>query len=144
MRTLLILSLFMLTSCGTLSSLSESISKTRDLLGKVQETYQELKPSIDDAVSTTKSLIADGKAIYEQGSELAGELKSMNAEARAKADTDGDGELDWTERIAYLAMLGGGAGEIARRKMKATQNQFASLTGKLEHERSKRKGAASA
>ena len=147
----LILSLFLLTSCGMLANMSEGISSARQMLGEVNKTYQELKPSIDSAVSTTKNLIADGKRIYEQGTEIASELKStgaefrnMSAEARAKADKDGDGELSLMERLAYLITLGGGAAEIARRKLKATKNQFAALTGKVDHERAKRKQAEAA
>lgn len=136
MRSLIvILSLFMLTSCGTFANLSEGISNAREMIGDLNETYKELKPSIDAAVEGTKGLIADVKSTGE-------EFRSMSAEARANADKDGDGNLDWMERLAYMITLGGGAAEIARRKMKATQAQFAALTGRVDHERAKRKEAA--
>ncbi len=129
---LLILPLLFLTSCGSLSNLSEGMSKGREMLGEIQRTYDELKPSIDIAIDTTMKLIVEGK-------QIADEIKAMSAEAKKNADKDGDGELSLMERLAYIITLVGGLAEYARRKMKGTQESVALLHARIDRERTKRK-----
>lgn len=94
MKNAILLSIcLMFASCGTFSDLSEAI-------GKGNAIVTEIHDGLEEAVS-----IRDELALLEQNS-------------RASADTDGDGDLDWMERIAYLVMLGGGGAEILRRKLK--------------------------
>jgi len=53
-------------------------------------------------------------------------LKRIQAEARAKADTDGDGKLSGLEKVNYLSLLVAGlAAEAGRRKAKALDAKHA-------------------
>lgn len=121
----IVLFLLLLTSCGALSNLSRNFADARGMIS-------DLKPVIAEALDNSQ-------AIYDQGVEMVAELKQMKTAAFKKADKDGDGNLDLLERITYLVLLGGGAAEIVRRKMKSTQAQIAQLHGRVDHERSKRK-----
>jgi len=97
MKTLLLIPmLLMLVSCGTMSNLSESIAKGREIVNELHDTYDELRGEL---------------------AELKGELKELDRDAFLKADKDEDGELDWLERLTYLLLLGGGSMEVARRKI---------------------------
>ena len=126
MKTLILIPfLFMLASCGTFSNLSEGIAKGREIVTDIQEAYEDLKPIADKLIESGKGIaddIKNGMEVYESlkddMEELKDELKELDKEAFAKADKDGDGELDWMERIAYLMLLGGGGVEVARRKLK--------------------------
>tara|TARA_R110002096_G_scaffold363482_1_gene556620 strand:- start:1303 stop:1626 length:324 start_codon:yes stop_codon:yes gene_type:complete len=94
MKTLLLIPfLFLLTSCGTFSDLSEAITKGNEIVTEINE-------GLEEAVS------------------IRDELALLEGKSREAADTDGDGELDWMERIAYLLLLGGGGAEMLRRKLK--------------------------
>lgn len=134
-----LLLLFMLPSCGTMGNLSEGIGSARDILGEIQETYAELKPSIDKAVESTKSLIEDSQGMIEIVKGTSDELKELNKEAFISADKDKSGDLDWMEKLAYMIALGGGAAEIGRRKLKSLTEGVAKVHQRVDHERSKRK-----
>ena len=121
----IVLFLLLLTSCGALSNLSKNFADAQGMIS-------DLKPVIAKALDNSQ-------AIYDQGVEMVAELKQMKAAAFKKADKDGDGNLDLLERITYLVLLGGGAAEVVRRKMKSTQSQIAQLHARVDHERSKRK-----
>tara|TARA_R110002094_G_scaffold220250_1_gene192796 strand:- start:31367 stop:31792 length:426 start_codon:yes stop_codon:yes gene_type:complete len=126
MKTLILIPfLFMLASCGTFSNLSEAIGKGKEIVTEIQDVYADLKPIADDLIESGKGIagdIQDSMELYEslkdEMGDLGDELKDLNKEAFAKADKDGDGELDWMERLAYLMLLGGGGAEMARRKLK--------------------------
>lgn len=132
--------LFVLPSCGSFfQDLSASVSGARDMISELHSSYKELKPSIDSAVDIAKRTVESGKALADEFAATKAELKALERESFVAADKDKDGELDWLERLAYLGMLGGGAAEMARRKMKSTQVEFANLTGRIDYERAKRK-----
>lgn len=140
--------LALLPSCGTFGDISRAAASARDMIGHIQKSYEQLKPSIDTAVSTATRLVDEGQRIYDKSAEMvesmkqtAAELKEMERQAYAEADEDGDGDLNLKERLAYWALLAGGGFEVSRRKLKQTQQQFAELTGKIDHERAKRKAA---
>jgi hypothetical protein len=134
-----LLLLFSFTSCGTIGNLSESIGSARDILGEIQDTYAELKPSIDKAVESTKSLIEDSQGMIEVVKDTSEELKEMNSEAFISADKDKSGDLDWKEKLAYWVMLGGGAAEIGRRKLKSLTDGVSKVHDRVDYERGKRK-----
>lgn len=126
MRYLLILPmLFMLASCGTLGNLSDAIAKSREILNDVQETYKEVKPLAEDMIEAGKDIADDVnaamttyKSLKDELAATRDELKALDKEAFAKADKDGDGDLDFGERLIYWLLLGGGSLEIGRRKLK--------------------------
>jgi hypothetical protein len=94
MKTLILIPfLFMLTSCGTFSNLSEAINQGNAIVTEINEGLEE-------------------------AADIRDELALLEEKSRESADADGDGELDWMERIAYLLLLGGGGAEILRRKLK--------------------------
>lgn len=128
----IVLFLLLMTSCGAFSNLSKNFAEAKGMI-------RDLKPIVADALNA-------GQDIYDQGVELIAvakdtvtELKTMEKASFKKADKDGDGNLDFMERIAYLVMLAAGGVEITRRKMKSTQAQIAQLHARVDHERSKRK-----
>lgn len=122
---LLLLPLILLfPACGTFSNASEIISKSREVVKEVKDTYDQLKPVVDQAVETAKDLGGDAeelKDLYDQlkgdFDEMGDQLKDLDAEAFAKADKDGSGDLDWMERLVYLTILGGGALGIGKKKL---------------------------
>lgn len=145
MRNLIaVLCLLAFTSCGAFANLSAGLAKGRELLVDMHKQYQEIKPEIEKAVETSKDIVAitrdilaAGQTAAEEIKATASELKALDAEAFAKADKDGDGDLDWMEKIAYWILIGGGSLEIGRRKLK-------SIEERLAHERAKRKAAEAA
>lgn len=72
------------------------------------------------------------------------EIRKVQAEARAKADTDGDGALSPTEMVTYGGLLTAGMAELARRKFKSIQGQVEEANARVDHERAKRKAAEEA
>lgn len=139
----IVLFLLLLTSCGAFSNLSKNFSDARGMIS-------DLKPVIAKALDNSQALYDQGVEMVVEAKKMgdllvfevraaSSEFKQMKAAAFKKADKDGDGNLDLLERITYLVLLGGGAAEIVRRKMKSTQAQIAQLHGRVDHERSKRK-----
>lgn len=136
--------LFMLPSCRAFfSDLSSGVSSAREMLSELNSSYKELKPSIDSAIDIAKRTVESGKILADEFAATKAELKALERKSFVAADKDKDGTLDWLERLAYLGMLGGGAAEIARRKLKATRTEFANLTGRIDYERAKRKNLES-
>lgn len=133
MRKILVtLTLLLLTSC---SGLSEGIASARVLFGELKEDYQSMKEGFNEGVEVLGDL-------KEELKEAQAEFSAMKADAFKKADKDGDGDLDWMEKIAYWVMLGGGLGEIARRKLKGLQSGIDRLHVRVDGERGKRKDLA--
>lgn len=125
-----LLLLFALPSCGTFSNLSEAIGEGKEVVSDINDAYQDLKPIAEDLIESGKGIaddVKDAMEVYEglkdEMSDLKGELRDLDAEAFAKADKDGDGELDWMERLTYLLLLGGGSLEIGRRKLKQLRDK---------------------
>lgn len=145
-----VLFLLLMTSCGALSNLSKNFAEAQGMI-------RDLKPVVADIIDSVAGTIEEGEKIRNQGAELfdtvkevagtliedmkdtVAEMKAMEKASFKKADKDGDGNLDFMERITYLVMLAAGGAEVARRKMKKTQEQIAELHGRVDHERSKRK-----
>jgi len=133
MRTILLLPLlFLFASCGTFSNLSEGIAKGKEIVADIQDAYEDLKPIAEDLIESGKGIAEDVQGameLYEglkdEMDDLKDELKDLDSEAFAKADKDGDGELDWLERLTYLLLLGGGSLEIGRRKLKQLKEKAA-------------------
>lgn len=113
---MLVLSLF--ASCA-------AISDAVELVGEVREDYQSAKEGFEEA--------------KEEFSKAKDELSAMQKEAFKKADKDGDGEHDWKEKLLYWALLGGGAVEIGRRKLKSMESNTALAFERVDQERAKRK-----
>lgn len=129
---LLMLMLLLLPSCGTFSNLSDAIAKGKEIATDLRDTYREIKPVADDLIESGKEIaddVKDAMRVYEglkdELSATRDELKALDKEAFEKADKDGDGELDWMERLMYLALLGGGSLEIGRRKLKSLKEKAA-------------------
>lgn len=154
--------LLMFASCGAFADLSKGLSDGRQMLSDMNKTYQTVKPEIDESVDAAKKLYAEGKELfdgaklmsgsasdlYAKGKVLLDEAKSVKAEISAvkaeafkKADKDGDGNLDFYEKIVYMVLLAGGALEAARRKMKSIMGQITTVNDRVDHERSKRKAS---
>lgn len=130
MRSLIIaVTLSLLTSC---SGLSDTISQGRDLLTKLNQSFEKIQPKLDKAIEVVGDAMEKGEAILDAGDELKAELSVMKAAAFKKADKDGDGEHDWWEKLNYWYLLGLGGAETARRKFKTMQDS-------LDQERLKRK-----
>lgn len=129
---LLIPCLMLLVSCGAIPQLGATLAQTRGAVNDLNASQAEIKPEVSRVAESVSQLTAAATS-------LASDMKTMERESLQKADKDGDGNLDMMERIMYLLLLGGGAAEVARRKMKGTQGQIQSLHGRIEHEREKRK-----
>ena len=72
-----------------------------------------------------KKLDGVSQALQDVDNELE-TLMRIQAEARAKADTDGDGKLSTVEKVNYLGLvLAGLAAEAGRRKAKALDDKHA-------------------
>lgn len=111
---LLVPFIILLPGCGALAQLQQN--------GKL------------DQVDQTLGQVAEGLS----------ELRKVQAEARAKADVDGDGVLSSTEMLTYGGLLTAGVGELARRKFKSLQGQVEEANARVDHERAKRKAAEEA
>lgn len=102
MKTLLPL-LFLLSGCGYLQGLEQN-KKLDTVTQKIDAASQALK-DVDAELET---------------------LKRIQAEARAKADQDGDGKLSTVEKMNYLGLIIAGlAAEAGRRKAKALDDKHA-------------------
>lgn len=154
--------LLMFASCGALGNLSKGIEDGQKLLSDINSTYQKVKPEIDESVDSAKKLYAEGKELfdgaklisgnaadlYAKGKIILDEAKGVKAEISAlkkdafkEADKDGDGSLDFMEKIAYWVLLAGGGLEAARRKLKSITGQITTVNDRVDHERSKRKAS---
>lgn len=133
--------LLMFASCGAIGNLSQGISDGRQMLSDMNQTYQTIKPEIEESVETAKKLYADGKKLFEEAKSVKAEISALKADAFKKADKDGDGNLDWMEKIGYMVLLAGGALEAARRKLKSITGQITTVNDRVDHERSKRKAS---
>jgi hypothetical protein len=107
--------LLLLPACGTFGNLSATIGEARELVTKVNETVEIVKPEIEKIVKLVDELSEMGDALKGDLGEAVGEFKDLNDKAKAEADKDGDGELSWSEWIAYL-LAGGGGGIVLIRK----------------------------
>ena len=117
--------LFILPACGSFSNIVEAIRDGREIARDIRETYDELKPVVEDIVDDVKDAAELYENIKDEMSTIRDDLKELDAEAFAQADKDGDGKLDWLERIAYYLLIGGGSLEIGRRKLKALREAAA-------------------
>lgn len=138
--------LFLLTSC---SALSEGIAEGRELLTKLNDTVDKIKPQIEETIKTGAEIVASGAEVIEAAKELKTEFSAMKADAFKKADKDGDGDLNFGERLQYWLLLAAGAASIGvgvKRKFAGLQTlitgEVANLNGRVDHERAKRKEAA--
>jgi hypothetical protein len=103
MRAFLLSLLLVLPSCGYLQGLEQN-KKLDGVTQKLDTVSQALK-DVDEELET---------------------LKRIQAEARAKADVDGDGKLSTVEKMNYLGLLIAGlAAEAGRRKAKALDEKHA-------------------
>jgi len=97
MRAFLLSLLLVLPSCGYLQGLEQN--KKVDVVTQKLDAVSEALKDVDAELET---------------------LKRIQAEARAKADVDGDGKLSGLEKANYLGLLLAGlAAEAGRRKAKA-------------------------
>lgn len=117
--------LFILPACGSFSNVVEAIRDGREIVRDLRETYEDLKPVVEEIVGDVKDAAELYENIKDEMSSIKDDLKELDAEAFAQADKDGDGELDWLERIAYYLLIGGGSLEIGRRKLKALREAAA-------------------
>lgn len=131
--------LFTLASCGSFQNLSATIQNGREIADDLRQTYEDLKPLIGDIVEGGKDIAGDVmegiekyKGLKNEIGDLSNELKDLNKESFASADKDGDGALDWMERIAYILALGGGSLEIGRRKLKQMKEAQAAELAKAK------------
>lgn len=122
---LVTLVLFLFTSCGAFSDLSQGLADGREMLGELKQDYNSMKDGFDEGLKELQ--------------ETKAELSAMKEEAFKKADKDGDGELDWKEKLLYWALLGGGGIELARRKIKGLQGNVDLAFRRVDEERAKRK-----
>lgn len=99
--------------CRALSAASE-----------LADNYAELRPKIDQ-------IVENGSAVLSQTNEITGEVKDLHSASLAEADKDGDGKLSLTEIATYLALMGVGGTELARRKLAQKQ----SIKNGIIHER---------
>lgn len=101
-----------LTGCQAIAAAQDAASKYREL----EARYEQVAPQVEAAIDAGKEAITAAK-------ETADEFKQMQQEARIKADTDGDGKLNWQEMIGYLALVASGGTELARRKLRGEHRE---------------------
>ena len=154
--------LLMFASCGTFGNLSEGIAEGRKLLTDINSTISAVQPEVEKSIDSAKKLYdeskelfdgakllsgdaadlyAKGKILMDEAKDVKAEISSLKESSFKEADKDGDGNLDFLEKIAYWVLLAGGGLEAARRKLKSINTQFDSVNGRIEHERSKRKAS---
>lgn len=113
-----------LPACSTFGDLSESIGEAKEVLLKVNDTVDKVKPEIDRIASLSKEIADLGEGLGGQAAEAAKEFRQLYETEKAKADKDGDGDLSWSEQLLMALGVLGGGGVLARKQLQRVRDQL--------------------